>query len=86
MNIRKSISLLIPFIAVTAASSCVDKSTYYGIDRDIEIAASKITDEDELVHFFGGIVRLGEFLIITLSLFLKRSRAHYFLNNITSCP
>ena len=65
MSIRKSIALLVPFIAATLASSCFDKSTYYGIDRDIEVAASKITDEDELVHFFGGIVRLGEFLTIS---------------------
>ena len=44
-------------ISTSAAQHCVDKSTYYAIDRHVERIASEITDEDELVHFFGGIVR-----------------------------
>lgn len=56
MTNLKSIALLVPFII--AAKACFDKSTYYEIDSDIEKIASSITDEDELVHFYGGIVRL----------------------------
>jgi cell division protein FtsL len=55
MNL-KSIALLVPL--VVAAKACFDKSTYYEIDNDIEKIASSITDKDELVHFYGGIVRL----------------------------
>ena len=51
----KSIALLIPFLA--GSNACFDKSTYYNIDHDIEKIASKITAEDDLVHFYGGIVR-----------------------------
>jgi hypothetical protein len=56
MNLKSIALLLVP--VVTAAKSCFDKSTYYEIDSDIEKIASGITDEDELVHFYGGIVRL----------------------------
>lgn len=61
---KKLTALLLPLGAASSASSCFDKSTYYGIDRDVEKIADSITDEDELVHFYGGIVRLGEFIII----------------------
>lgn len=65
---------IVPLLAVSsiAASraSCVDKDTYYGIDRAVEKIAAEIseridagtTDEDELVHFYGGIVRMGELI------------------------
>ena len=53
----------IPLFALTsiaaATVSCVDKDTYYGIDHAVETIAAGITDEDKLVHFFGGIVRLA---------------------------
>ena len=43
---------------IAAASSCFDRSTYQRIDRDIQRIASRITNEDDLIHFFGGIVRM----------------------------
>ncbi|KAL3784493.1 hypothetical protein HJC23_013636 [Cyclotella cryptica] len=39
--------------------ACIDKATYYAIDSDIEKIASSITSQNELVHFYGGIVRLA---------------------------
>lgn len=42
---------------VNLGQACIDKATYYEIDHDIEDLASSINREDELVHFFGGIVR-----------------------------
>lgn len=44
---------------LNAGYACIDKSTYYEIDREIEKLASSINDEEKLVHFFGGIVRLA---------------------------
>jgi hypothetical protein len=39
--------------------ACIDKTTYYEIDRGIEDIASSIKSEEQLVHFYGGIVRLA---------------------------
>ncbi|KAL7476864.1 hypothetical protein ACHAW6_002698 [Cyclotella cf. meneghiniana] len=51
--------VLLSSLAVAPSSSeCFDKSTYYAIDHDIEAIASGIDNEDDLVHFYGGIVRL----------------------------
>jgi hypothetical protein len=59
MTAKSLIALLLSTcMASTHASGCIDKSTYYSIDNDVETIASGITDEDELIHFFGGIVRL----------------------------
>lgn len=59
MIMKTSIALLVLSAAsAVSASQCVDKSTYYAIDKDVETIAAGITDEDELVHFFGGTVRL----------------------------
>jgi hypothetical protein len=56
----KTTAPLVVLTSIAAVSaSCVDKGTYYGIDRTIEKIAAGITDEDELVHFYGGIVRLA---------------------------
>lgn len=50
--------VLLSAVAATLAS-CIDKDTYYSIDNAVEKIAAGITDEDELVHFFGGVVRMA---------------------------
>jgi hypothetical protein len=56
----KTPTLIVALTSIAASSaSCIDKDTYYGIDRAVENIAAGITDEDELVHFYGGIVRLA---------------------------
>ena len=69
----KTITRLLVVSSIAASmASCVDKDTYYSIDRAVEKIAAEITervdagttDEDELVHFYGGIVRMGEVIIL----------------------
>lgn len=52
-----TVALLSLIALLNFGQACIDKATYYEIDRDIEILASSINREEELVHFYGGIVR-----------------------------
>ena len=42
----------------SVASECFDKATYYSIEKDVEEIASSIDNEDDLIHFHGGIVHM----------------------------
>lgn len=57
----KSIACIIYsiFVLIELGSACIDKSTYDDIDHEIEQIASSIDNDEELVHFYGGIVRLA---------------------------
>jgi hypothetical protein len=54
------IAALLSFLALANfGQACIDKSVYYEIDSEIEKIASSINAEEQLVHFYGGIVRLA---------------------------
>ncbi|KAL3788224.1 hypothetical protein HJC23_004691 [Cyclotella cryptica] len=57
---KKSITLIVlsSLTFASSASACFDKATYYGIDKDVEAIASSLDNEDDLIHFYGGIVRM----------------------------
>jgi len=57
MYSRFSTATLLAALGI-ASSSCVDKSTYYKIDDDVKAIADSIDNQDDLSHFYGGIVRL----------------------------
>ncbi|KAL7518087.1 hypothetical protein ACHAWX_002943 [Stephanocyclus meneghinianus] len=50
--------IALSLITPSVASECFDKSTYDSIDNDIEVIASGIDNEDDLIHFYGGLVRM----------------------------
>lgn len=61
LSMMKSIAYIIYsiFVLFKLGCACIDKSTYNDIDHEIEQIASSINNDEELVHFYGGIVRLA---------------------------
>jgi hypothetical protein len=57
MNSIIPTALLTLLALVNFGQACIDKSIYYEIDNEIEKIASSINAEEQLVHFYGGIVR-----------------------------
>ena len=45
----------------SSEEGCLNTERYYGIYADIETIKNSIRDDGERSHFFGGIVRLGEY-------------------------
>ena len=54
-----AISVISWLLLLKVCFACIDKDTYYAIDSDIGKIASSINEIDDLVHFYGGIVRLA---------------------------
>lgn len=61
-----TVALLSLIALLNFGQACIDKATYYEIDHDIEILASSINREEELVHFYGGIVRQVVLFVIVV--------------------
>lgn len=57
MNYIIPTALLTLLALANFGQACIDKSIYYEIDSEIEKIASSIDAEEQLVHFYGGIVR-----------------------------
>ena len=55
----KLIYILSLFIPLGLEAACIDTTTYYEIDSQIEKIASSIESVEDRVHFYGGIVRLA---------------------------
>ena len=55
----KLIYILSLFIPLGLEAACIDTTTYYEIDSQIEKIAFSIESVEDRVHFYGGIVRLA---------------------------